>query len=271
MTETKPPIFLLAFALAASAGVALLSGCKGNSTSAAILEKAVTPPPTMTAAPASGAPALADPLAELPWVVTGFAPFVSPLNTDRSTAPARAAVLYDANTLYVAFVCDTAGAAPDQDTVSVYLDSTAAGDGTNMAQVTIRHTGETHFTWVSSTTPAARRADGTPNFTHPLVLRPDFPVVGLAVKIRDAQDHGHKVWSAVVAIPLRQLPLPLRATAQPGARWKVNLLRTVNTDVAGSKQLLQSNLSPVFVNAQAVSPYRMADLFLSPGAMTASR
>jgi hypothetical protein len=263
-------IFSLVAAVAAAGSLALLSGCKGNTTSAAILEKVVTPPPTVTALPASGKPALADPLTDLPWVGTHFFTFVSPINTDRSAPPARGALLYDASMLYVAFVSDTGAASPDQDMVSVYLDSSAAGDGTQLLQVAVRHDGAATATWMYASAPAAKREDGSPNFQHPLATVPNYPVEGLSVKTRDAQEHGRRVWTAVVGIPLKEVPLPLRSSPQPGSHWKVNLLRTVTMETAGGgRQQLQSNLSPVYVDAQPVSPYRMAELFLSPGQMTA--
>jgi hypothetical protein len=270
MHLTTRSIFSLCAAIAAAGSLALLSGCKGNTTSAAILEKVVTPPPTVTALPAAAQAGLADPLTDLPWVGTHFFTFVSPINTDRSAPPARAAFLYDSSMLYVAFVSDTGTAAADQDTVSVYLDSSAAGDGTQLLQVAVRHDGAASATWMYASSPAMKREDGSPNFQHPLATVPNYRVEGLSVKRRDAQEHGHRVWTAVVGIPLKEVPLPLRSSPQPGTHWKVNLLRTVTAETAGGgRQLFQSNLSPVYVNAQPVSPYRMAELYLSPGRMTA--
>jgi hypothetical protein len=263
-------IFFSALATLVAAGsLTLLSGCKGNTTSAAILEKVVSPPPTVTALPAEPKAALADPLTELPWATTHFSPFVSPINTDRSAPPARAALLYDANNLYVAFISDTANTAPDQDTVSVFLDSSPNTDGKQLLQVSVRHDGTAAATWMYAAEAPTKRDDGSPNFHHPLVTVPNYALDGLVAKTRDAQEKGHRVWTAVVTIPLKSVPLPLRTSPTPGSHWKVNLLRTVTTDLAGNRQRVQSNLSPVYVDAQPVSPYRLAELFLSPGAMTA--
>ncbi|HVX85437.1 MAG TPA: hypothetical protein VH253_11700 [Phycisphaerae bacterium] len=272
MRLTARSIFLCGATLLAGGSLALLSGCKGNTTAAAMLEKVVTPPPAATALPASGNPGLADPLTDLPWVGTHFSQFGSPINTDQTTPATRGAILYDPSHVYVAFVSDTAGLPAKSDSVSMYLDSTAGGNGTEMIEVRVGHDGKVAASWIRSATPATKRDDGSPDFLHPLSTIPGVTIEGLTAKVRDETDHGRRVWTAVVGIPVKSLPMPLRASPQPGEHWKVNLLRTVSGSTGeGSGELLQSNLSPVYVNAQAVSPYRMADLYLSPGAMTASR
>ncbi|HVS72202.1 MAG TPA: hypothetical protein VHQ47_13180 [Phycisphaerae bacterium] len=272
MQPTVRSILLFSATLLAGGSLALLSGCKGNTTAAAMLEKVVTPPPAATALPASGNPAVADPLTDLPWVETHFSQFSSPINTDQTTPATRGAILYDPSHVYVAFVSDTAGLPASGDRVSVYLDSTAAGNGTEMIEVTVGHDGKVAASWIRAATPATKREDGSPDFLHPLSTIPGVKIAGLTTKVREETDHGKRVWTAVVGIPVKSLPMPLRASPQPGEHWKVNLLRTVSAGASGEGgEMLQSNLSPVYVNAQAVSPYRMADLVLSPGTMTASR
>jgi hypothetical protein len=71
------------------------------------------------------------------------------------------------------------------------------------------------------------------------------------------------VWTVVVGIPVNQLPRPLAVTgALTGARWKVNALRTVVKGSGDHLELLQANLSPMYVGSQDVSAYRMSELML---------
>jgi hypothetical protein len=71
---------------------------------------------------------------------------------------------------------------------------------------------------------------------------------------------------------MENLPLPLRATPTAGSQYKVNMLRmTIVADAKNNAELLQSNLSPVYVGQQAVAPYRMATLDLADTQVTAAQ
>jgi hypothetical protein len=253
-------------ALAALAAVALTAGCKGNTTSAAGLEKHVGPPPRVDAAVALSNPGNSDPLTDAPWAKTQWYSLVAPSNTHRTTPPVRAAMLYDPATLYVAFVSDTVPppVAPiAHDAVSVFLDSSAMQDGTEMAQVTVNSDGHCTCTWVRAAMAAQPKEDGSPDLAHPVSKIVDFAVKGLAAHTAQTTRSGALAWTTVITIPLKALPIPLRAHADAGEHWKMNLLRTITTvDTGAGAQQLQANLSPVYVGGQYVSPYRMADLVL---------
>jgi hypothetical protein len=254
--------------LLAAGTLALLAGCKGNTTSAAFPEHQVPEPPSVTAYPASAAdPFTADPLSSDLWHGTHWYSLTSPANTARTTAPAKAALLFDASTLYVAFVCEKQAVAPAsvRDVVSLYLDTTGEADTTEMVKIAVDAQGQATCAWVRSAMPAPRRQDGSPDLGHPVSTIPNQPVPNLKARVNESTlsadgSGGGAVWTAVVAVPLRNLPLPLRTSAHPGDHWKLNLLRTVTGERG---DVLQANLSPVYVGAQEWTPYRLADVVLS--------
>jgi hypothetical protein len=187
--------------------------------------------------------------------------FTAPANTTRTTANTQAAILFDSNMLYVAFASECQPADKvDHDGVSLFLDTTHAGDGTEMVRITVNSDGSAECTWIRSATPAERREDGLPDFAHPVSTIPDIQIPGLVSHVTGGTHEGKGMWEAVVGVPMRALPMPLRTSPAAGARWKVNLLRTVT--VGQHKEQLQANLSPVYVGAQELAPYRMADLTL---------
>lgn len=252
-------------ALLALVGMLCFAGCEGKPTSAAGPEKHVGPPPKVEAAGVD-----VDLRESIPtdavWAKAQWYLLTSPANTSRTTPPVRAAMMFDAETLYVAFVSDTVPppAAPiGQDVLSVFLDTTAAQDGTEMVQVMVDATGKCSCTWIRMSTPALPKEDGSPEWSHTMDRIPNRPVTGLSARVMPGTEKGSPVWAAVVAIPLKNLPRPLVATAKTGDHWKVNLLRTITTvDTGSGVQQLQANLSPVYLGGQAVSPYRMAELEL---------
>ncbi len=273
MNPRKRSFLLLTGAILLSGGLALLSGCKGNPSAAADIERRTSAPPVVMAYPASGDPKEGDPLVNAVWKSAAWTPLVAPANTDRTTASVSAAVLYDANELYVAFVISRSnpafrgvnGVAPiAQDMVSVYLDSSKLGNGAEILQVTVNSKGLTTCAWVRDAEPPAQpKADGSPDVFHPVSRIMDVTVAGLYSKTMEGTSNGESVWTAVVGIPLKGVPVPLRASPAAGTNWKLNLIRTtVLADNGSGTRQLQANLSPVYVGQQAVSPYRMSDLRL---------
>ncbi len=214
---------------------------------------------------------MVDPLAGGCWANARWMPLVAPANTERTTAPVTAATLYDSRCLYVAFVSNNPAGAVALDTVTVFLDTSAARNGSDMLQVTIRNDGLAACSWLRDAEPPLKaHDDGSPDLFHPVSRIPNVPIAGLVAKTSQSIANGTGVWTAVVAIPLASLPTPLRSAPTPGTRWKLNLLRTtVLPDSGNGSEQLQANLSPIFVGSQAVSPYRMADLELTPSQLSA--
>jgi hypothetical protein len=252
--------------LFAGCAVALFPGCK-NTTDAAMAQKAVTAPPTLFVDRAAADPRNANPLSDPIWTSASWYTLTAPSNTTRTTPPVRAALLYDTANLYVAFVSDTVPppAAPiARDMVSIFLDSSQVCNGTEIAEISVSSDGKAACNWLRNTSPAQMKDDGSPDGNHPYQTIP-VEVKGLFGKAGTASENGATVWTAVIAIPLGQLPQPFRRAPDPSALWKINLLRTIITaDTGSGPEQFQANLSQVYVGAQPISPYRLATLRFSP-------
>lgn len=246
--------------------VVLMGGCKGNTTAAAIVEHRTEKPPVVLANRTVEDMKAADPLTSAAWR-QAMLPLVAPANTLRTTAPTRAAVLFDDGTLHVAFICEkqaTGGAS--RDVVSLYLDP--LNQGKELFQITVDSKGSTRCAWLRSSEPAEPLENGAPDLGHPVFSVPDIAVKGLWTQVREGTDQGNAVWTAQVALPLAGLPALLQAKPAAGMHWKFNLVRTFTTlDGQRVVDQAQSNLSPFYVNAQAVSPYRLAELEFSEKAV----
>jgi hypothetical protein len=265
MSENYRRILLpAAVATLTAASAALLSGCKGNTTSAATSGNgAPSPPPIVMADRAPTSPLKADPLTDPQWLHADWAAFTAPANAARTTAPTRAAVLYDAANLYVAAICDNPASLHDQ--LAVFLDTTATGK--EFIEITVDQAGQPAATWYRAAVAPTPHDDGSPNFAFPMGKIPDVSVPGMTAQVGAGQFQGRPAWTLVLAIPLKALPVPLIATPTPGAHWKLNILRTLaapSSTTASGSETLQSNLSSVYLGAQRVAPYRMAELNLRP-------
>ncbi len=265
MCKTIRGILTALLALIIIAGsLAQLSGCKGNTTSAALPGATpVVPPPTVSAYPVATDIRQADPLQDPTWLHAQWFTFLPPINTTLSTPTTHAAILYDAANLYVAVVSRRTPAV--HDTISLFIDTTCSGK--QLLEVSCDSLGKTDATWYHSAMAAAPKDDGTPNLAHPLSTIPELPIPGLSTNLRSANINGTDLWTVVLTIPTKMLPQALRTSPSADAHWKVNLIRTLTvpsaTD-ANSLEYRQSNLSQVFQGAQPVSPYRLADLRLLP-------
>ena len=272
-TELRQILHLCA-ALCALCFLVALAGCKGNTSAAAVMDKPVPAPPHVQAYATRLDPRNADPLDSSIWASAHWMSFVGPIGADRTTEASSGAILFDNNTLYVAFVSEKPATACLQDFVSFYLDSSAARNGSEMIQVSVNATGQTTCTWIrDAEPPTGPREDGSADVFHPLSKIPaDGMVSGLFAKTGHGTLRGQPVWTAVVAIPVQKLPSPLRTTLAAEMHFKINMLRTTIVAEAGnSPQSLQSNLSPVYVGQQAVAPYRMATLDLADTQVTAAQ
>lgn len=272
MNRTDPrQILHLCAALCALCVLVFMAGCKGNTSAAAVIEKAVQPPPHVQAYATRVDLRNADPLTSPVWSSAHWVNLVGPLGTDRTTEATSGAVLFDKETLYVAFISQSPSRPSLQDSVSFYLDSSRSRDGAEMVQVSITSAGEASCTWIrDAQPPTGPRDDGSADTFHPLSKIPAEQMVrGLLARAGHGTLNGQQVWTAVFAIPMANLPLPLRAVPTPGTQFKVNLVRTtVVADAGKTPESLQSNLSPVYVGQQAVAPYRMATLDLADSQVT---
>jgi hypothetical protein len=249
---------LLGAILTTVGGAALLGGCKGNTSAAASVERRTGRPPVVVARAAgdSGDIGRTDPLSDQVWRGAEWWPLVAPANTAHTTPASRTAVLYDSRAIYVAVINDLPEAGQEfaQDGVSLYVDT--SGEGKELLQVTTDAQGTTRCAWIRSNVAVAPREDGSPDIGYPLDIRPDFQVQGLTARAGEGFVDGRAVWTTVFEVPVAGLPALMQMAPAPGGHWKINVLRRVTQ---GGEQW-QSNLSPVYVNAQSVSAYRMAEL-----------
>jgi len=255
---------LLGATLTAAGSLALLSGCKGNTTSAALPEHHVGPPPVLVAMPVTIESQNRD-LTSSGWQATSWMPFSSTIDSTLMTPSTRAAALYSPAMLYLAAIStkSTDLSSTCTDSISFYLDTQAAGK--ELLEVRTDPTGKTVCTWMRSNAPAQPLEDGSPNLGFPVFSTPNIVVKGLTCQTTETTTPEGAAWTAVVGIPLASLPTPMQVAPKPGTAWKLNIVRTITQPAAGGTrtQRLESNLSPIFSGAQAVSPYRMAELQLA--------
>jgi len=240
--------------------VAMIAGCKNN-TSAAAVEHSVGKPPVVTISPVQPAVPLTNPLTSEQWSKATWITLAAPANTYRTTAPTRAAILVTPTTLYAAFVCEKQPIDVAKDSAVLFLDTHNADDHMEMVKITVDSAGPATCTWIRSDGVPTPHSDASPDLGYTFYTLPDFKVPGLTAHVGQGTDQGAPVWTSVVAIPLQSLPQPLKAVATPGAHWKFNLIRSVMAiNGNGEKEQLQANLSPIYVGAQECTTWRMAEL-----------
>jgi len=234
-----------------------LGGCKGNTSAAALPEHPAGTPPVVRAQRTGEPLANIDPLMAPAWQAAQWRTLLPPANSSRSTPPSRAAVLFDSQNLYVAVVCELPSSPEEgRDVVSLYLDPT--NSGRELMQISTDSSGITACSWIRSAVPLEPNADGSPNLDTPLDIRPSTKLSGLVTHVSQGTTGDTQVWAITMSVPAASLP-PLMQRPLSG-EWRFNVVRTVTSTQAGQRHPQQSNLSPVFVNAQAYSPYRMATL-----------
>lgn len=281
MMQPRGLLQLLAAVTLAAASITLLNGCKGDS---APVTKTVPIPasPELRALPATVDP-LTDPFTSDTWKNAAWLTLGASLRDARTPPLTRVAAVYGATHLYVAFLCQSpeAGTPPitsdvagrpippnalDQDRAEIWLDTSTAQNGTDVFAIVVTSSGQVQRTWYRSTMAPEPLEDGSPNFKHPMMQIPDYPVPGLDIRNTRGTLQGHPAWATVVAIPFHSLPLPLRvdsAQVKPGSHWKVNLIRADFIKKEGQpREVLQANLAPIYPSCQQVSPYRMTKLLL---------
>ena len=202
------------------------------------------------------------------WTRATWTALSPAIKETRAVPGTRVASVYDADKLYIAFV----GVEADKGTssTSVWLDTSLAQNGTEVFEIVADASPVTTApvraeVWHRCVVPPEARE--TPNFAIPMMHLPNVRVAGLKVQTNVWTLEGKPAWSVVYAIPVQALPEPLRARMKPGeTTWRVNLLRQDVTTDAGDpakREMLQTNLSPVYPGAQAVMPYRMASLVIA--------
>jgi hypothetical protein len=186
----------------------------------------------------------------------------------RSLPPTHVACVYDADNLYVAFA-GVKGAAKSS-TVSVWLDSSAKQNGTELMEISAE-IGELSGTSPTAVTTQAiwHRCVSAPETRE----APDFSIPMdhiretanyLKVNRGKGTVEGKEAWTLVLAIPFKSLHFPQTVTPAAGFNWRFNLLRQDKIPTgSGPDEMVQANLSPVHAGAQKVMPYRMATMTLS--------
>lgn len=248
----------------ATAVVGLWAGCKGGTAQGPSSESHNTVMPVLHVTPVLQDPIAADPLSNplwkgASWSVLGAAP-----NDTPATPATRVASVYWGEFLYVAFICAN-GELPAQDSAEVWLDTSAAQNGTDFFLLSANSTGQIGQAWYRSAIPPQPKKDGSPNLNHPISRIPNCTIPGYMVSSGRGTVEGQSVWTAVFRIPLKTLPLPLRTVAKEGTHWRVNLLRTETFQKdgdAGAHEVHQSNFAPVPESCQQLCPYRMAELVI---------
>jgi hypothetical protein len=201
--------------------------------------------------------------AQFTWMPLGM-----PINATVTTPPTRAGVFYHGNDLYVIVQSFKTGVVPTDtsDFVSVYLDVT--GEGKEMLQIKDKEgDAAPTLTWIRSSSTPTPRADGTPDFALPVSVIPDIQANGIScVQVEHAAADGAS-WVSVFRVPLESMPSPMASKASFAAEshWKINVIRSIVTLSAGKRlDQVQSHLSPMYIDSQAVSPYRMSPLDFTP-------
>ncbi len=203
------------------------------------------------------------------------------VGTQSHYAPAatatKIAAAYGKNSLYVAVINTgrdpwyNPSGAPNaiwrHDCVEVWLDTSRRQNGTNFYEIAIAPNGQVNQVWHRSSTPPMPTRDGQINFLQPYSLIP-WHAKGLQTKASRSLYDGQPSWNVVVRIPLTSLPHPLRVTPHGGARLRANIIRYVwrARPDHSRRRLVQYNLFPVAKEAQAMAPYSMGRLILSPHA-----
>lgn len=260
--------------LATAASVAgIWAVTKANSMVAQPDDRNIQAPPTITAQPINADLATtltaADPLSQPAWRNVRWTKLAGPLHASREAAPTWAAIAYDSARVHVAVLGATTNVVQGRDTFTIWLDTSAAQNGTEQLELKLTDDGAVTTTWHRSANPAMPKDNGTPNFLHPMSSLPGITINGLTTKITRGQFNGEAAWGAVVSIPLDQTPAPLRMSPlAPGGSFKLNVIRTHQ---APGNVTAQANLSPVWVGAQVVSPQRMSVLVLGDSSSFASR
>ncbi len=250
----------LGFAGAVCVGAALLAGCKGNTTAAAVPEHPAAVPPKIEALQASPEIRLADPFTSSVWKPAQWREFAPPINSSRTTPPTRGAVMFDEQNLYLAVISRSQSepAKDGTDQVCFYLDTTAKGKELLEFRV---DAGKPVCAWLRSDAAARPLDDGTPDFGFPVRITQNIEVKGLWVQTYEGNDAEGAATAMVMGIPLASLPGPVRFAPSANTSWKLNMIRTITLPRGeGHSQQLESDLSPIYSGAQAVSPYRMAEL-----------
>lgn len=249
---------------------AALGSCKNNPPAAETNGAPAAAIPVLHALPASGEVLKAEVLTSALWRGASWVNLSPPLNDTRTTPRTRVACLYDAEKLYIAFAGVNSEGRPGGTSAAVLLDSSKNQNGTEFFEITVdpETVGDASIRgmmWHRPTLPPAPNPDGTVNYTIPISRVPGFGVKDLQVLAGKGQVDGQPGWTVVFAIPMKTLPGPLKGTPTAGVHWRVNLLRQDELSAGGRRDVVQGNLSPVFLGAQAVMPYRMSELVLMPG------
>ena len=252
--------------------ISVWPGCKDNN---AAVSSGHAPRPSSRSVPsafralpvANGQTAMVDPVRSNLWA---RARWYTLAHVHGKPAATQAAAYYTPNNLYIAI--NAAGLPASSPSIplaklwrhscaEVWLDTTHRQTGMNFYEIVVAPNGRVNQVWHKSGSPPRPLANGQVNFDHPFASIP-WKTPGLVAR---TWPHLHTLkpgWSAVVKIPLKNLPRALASACQPGARYRINILRYQWKHRHGSAQLDQSSLFPVGAGCQPFAPYRMGRLVL---------
>ncbi len=252
--------------------VSVWPGCKDNtaavSSSRVPRPSALSVPSAFRALPVStGKAVMVDPVRSNLWA---RARWYTLAHVQGKPAATQAAAYYTPNNLYIAI--NAAGSAVSSASIppaklwrhscaEVWLDTTRRQTGMNFYEIVVAPNGRVNQVWHKSGSPPHPLASGKVNFDHPFASIP-WQTPGLVAR---TWPHLHTLkpgWSAVVKIPLKNLPRALASTCRPGARYRINVLRYQWKHRHGTARLDQASLFPVAAGCQPFAPYRMGRLVL---------
>lgn len=252
--------------------ISVWAGCKDNT--AAVSSRHV-PRPASRSVPsafralpvANNQTAMVDPVHSNLWASARWYPLA---HVHGRPAASQAAAYYSPNNLYIAInAAGSAASSPSiprsklwrHSCVEVWLDTTRRQTGMNFYEIVVAPNGRVNQVWHKSGSPPHPLENGSVDFDHPFASIP-WKTPGLVAR---TWPHLHTVkpgWSAVVKIPLKNLPRALASACRPGARYRVNILRYQWKHRHGSARLDQASLFPVGAGFQPFAPYRMGRLVL---------
>jgi hypothetical protein len=252
--------------------VSVWPGCKDNT---AAVSSSRTPHPSSAAIPsafralpaANGQAVFTDPMHSNRWAGARWYTLAGKRGIPAAT---QVAAYYTPNNLYVAINCVGSPAASPSvplgqlwrhSCAEVWLDTTRHQTGMNFYEIVVAPDGRVNQVWHKSGSAPRPMANGQVNFDHPFASIP-WKTPGLLARTWPHLHGPRPGWSAVVRIPIKNLPRALANACRPGARYRINVLRYQWKYRSGTRRMRQSSLFPVGVGLQPFAPYRMGRLVL---------
>ena len=265
---------MLGVVLLAGSLLSVWPGCKNSSTdSASTPQREGTVRPTALEAQriVTGRGAMHNPLTASIWKNAQWFKLAKTHSTRIANVYTKVATAFTRADLYIAIIntgpyqgdpATTADNLWRHDCTEIWLDTSRLQNGTNFFELVVSPSGQTHGVWHRTSSPPTPTTAGAPDLNHPYSLIP-WSISGLAVKTGSGIWRGQHATTLVVKIPIINLPRPLQFIGKPGGRFRINVIRYLwRTDDSNHRRLVEYNLFPVPLEAQAYAPYLMGRLAL---------